>query len=200
MKQNSITPVILVGGKGRRLGKDKVFLSLKNKSIIHRTYRILKTVFGKEPIFVGREVLPFPYMVIPDVVKGVGPKGGLLTAFLNTNTDFVFLTACDMPFINMDLLICMSRTLKKESEIYMPRIKNGYMEPLFAFYRKSLLHDLKKQIEYGEYRMRTLIKGHTVQYMEEEVENIDRELMTFFNINIKSDLDKALEVMRNEEN
>jgi molybdopterin-guanine dinucleotide biosynthesis protein A len=194
-------PVILVGGKGRRLGKDKVFLSLKKKPFIHRTYRILKTVCGKEPIFVGRGVLPFPYVVIPDVVKGIGPKGGLLTAFLNTNTDFVFLTACDMPFINMDLLTYMSRTLKKSSEIYMPRLKNGYLEPLFAFYRKSLLHDLKKQIKCGEYRMRTLIKGHTVQYIEEEeVENIDRELMTFFNINIKSDLDKALEVMRNEKN
>lgn len=199
MKQISVTPVILVGGKGKRFGKDKIFLSLKDKFIIRRTYIILEMVFGQMPVFVGRETLPFPYRTIPDVIKGVGPKGGLLTGFLNTDTDFVFLTACDMPFINKELLAYMRDMLKEESEIYIPLLKNGFIEPLFAFYKKSLLQELKKQVEYKNYRMRSLLQNHKVQYLEEkEIEQFDRELITFFNINTKTDLEKALETIKDE--
>ncbi len=199
MKQISVTSVILVGGKGKRLGKDKVFLSLKNKLVIQRTYSILETVFEGVPLFIGRKVFPLPHKTIPDVVKDIGPKGGLLTAFLNTSTDFVFITACDMPFINRDLLTYMYNSLKEESEIYIPLMKNGFIEPLFAFYKRSLLQELKKEVKYKNYKMRTLLKGKRVQYLtEKEIEQFDRELVTFFNINTKADLEKALEATKDE--
>ncbi|MCD6427983.1 MAG: molybdenum cofactor guanylyltransferase [Caldisericaceae bacterium] len=199
MKRISATPVILVGGKGERLGKDKVFLSLENKLVIQRTYSILETVFGRAPLFIGREVLPLPYKTIPDVVKGIGPKGGLLTAFLNTDTEFVFVTACDMPFINRDLLTYMHSSLEEKSEIFIPLMKNGFIEPLFAFYKRSLLQELKKEIKYGDYKMRSLLKGKRVRYLtEKEIEQFDRELVTFFNINTKTDLEKALETAKDE--
>ncbi len=200
MKQISIAPVILIGGKGKRLGHDKLFLRVKGEPVIHRTYRVLKDIFHRAPLFVGREALPHPYLSVRDVIKGIGPKGGLLTAFMHTDTDYVFVVACDMPFINKSLLLHMKNSLKEENEIYIPLLKNGYIEPLFAFYKRTLFKKLKEQIENGDYRMRSLLNGANVQFLtEKEIECFDSELTTFFNINTKKDLKKAGE-MENEKN
>ncbi len=200
MKQISITPVILIGGKGKRLGHDKLFLRVNGTPVISRTFNVLKDVFHRAPLFVGREGLPYPYLGVRDAIKGIGPKGGLLTAFMHTDTDYVFVVACDMPFISTKLLEFMLETLKEESEIYIPLLKNGYIEPLFAFYKRTLFKKLKEQIETGDYRMRSLLNGANVQFLtEKEIERFDSELTTFFNINTKSDLIRA-EVEDHEKN
>ena len=63
----------------------------------------------------------------------------------------------------------------------------------------GLLQELKKEIKYGDYKMRSLLKGKRVRYLtEKEIEQFDRELVTFFNINTKTDLEKALETAKDE--
>jgi len=184
--RKSVAPVILVGGKGRRLGKDKTRLSVNGELILERTFLILEKIFAVRPLLVGDKQIN-GFNTIKDAVKGAGPLGGLYTAFLNTGEEFVFLTACDMPFINEKLLAYMYENLRKDADIYIPRI-GSYIEPLFAFYSRRLFSKVKQNIETNNFPLRLLLKGTKVQYLKEnEIIRFDRELITFFNVNTKED-------------
>ena len=146
MANTNILPIILVDGKSKRFGRDKVFLSLKDRFVIRHTYLILEMVFKREPLFVGRESIPFPCRTVPDATKNIGPKGGLLTAFLNTNTDFVFLTACDMPFIKKELLAYMRDKLKEECKIYIPSDENRIYRAALCILQKESFAGTEKTV------------------------------------------------------
>ncbi|MCD6107403.1 MAG: molybdenum cofactor guanylyltransferase [Caldisericaceae bacterium] len=192
----TIQPVILIGGKGKRLGKDKVFLSFENTLLLERTYRLFKESFKEEPLFIGRGVLPYPYKIIPDSIPGIGPIGGLFTALTYTNKDFIFLAACDMPFINKNLLSYMKNMLNTNVDIYIPYFDNGMIEPLFAFYNRRLISLVKEQIKIEDYKLRSLLNTASVQFLSEsEIESIDPDFLTFFNVNTKSDFEKAQELL-----
>ncbi len=184
--RKSVVPVILVGGKGRRLGKDKTKLSINGERILERTFSILERIFAVEPLLIGDKQIN-GFNTIKDVVKDAGPLGGLYTAFLNTKEEFVFLTACDMPFINERLLMYMCDNLDKNVNVYIPRIGN-YIEPLFAFYSRRLLAKVKQNIELKEFPLWLLLRNSKVRYLKEsEIVRFDRELTTFFNVNTKED-------------
>ncbi len=184
--RKSVIPVILVGGKGRRLGKDKTNLSINGEIILGRTFSILERVFAVEPLLIGDKQIN-GFNTIKDVVKDAGPLGGLYTAFFNTEEQFVFLTACDMPFINEQLLMYMYGNLDKSVDIYIPRV-GSYIEPLFAFYNRRLFTKVKQSIELKEFPLRLLLRNSKVQYLKEnEIVRFDRELTTFFNVNTKED-------------
>ena len=187
-----VKPVILVGGKSSRFGEDKVNLNINGELILEGTYRVLKDVFGVEPLFVGRKALPTYYHVIPDEIVGAGPMGGLYTALNHTTENFVFLSACDMPFINEKVLKYMFDNLQDDSLIYLPRFKNGMIEPIFAFYNKKLLPCVSNKIKEGDFRLRSLLSCGKAQYLKEsEIESLDPEFLSFFNINTKDDFDKV---------
>lgn len=188
-----IKPIILVGGKSRRLGQDKLYLEFNGNLVIKRTYFILKEVFDEEPLFVGREALSFTSNVVPDKIPGLGPIGGLFTAFDCVHANFVFLTACDMPLISKSVLRFMLAHLNPRSQIYLPKFKNGMIEPLFAFYSTELKNLVNLEILSGELKLRSLISGSRVQYLNEnEIKSVDEELLSFLNINTKDDLDRIL--------
>lgn len=194
-----VRPVILVGGKSRRFGSDKFFLSIKGNRIFERTYRILKDTFLVEPVFIGRQA-PLPnYQFISDLIPGLGPIGGLYTAFKVFEEDFVFLVACDMPLIKKAVLEYMFESLNPEKLIYIPKLCNDFIEPLFAFYNRKLLSKVEENIRNGEFRLRSLIEDSYTQYLQcSEIVNLDPELLTFLNINTKSDFDKILEIIEDE--
>ena len=184
--RKSVIPVILVGGKGRRLGKEKTKLSINGELILERTFSILERVFAVKPLLIGDKQIN-DFNTINDAVKDAGPLGGLYTAFLNTKEEFVFLTACDMPFINERLLMYMYDNLDKSVDVYIPRIGN-YIEPLFAFYNRRLFAKVKQNIELKKLPLRLLLRNSKVQYLKEsEIVRFDRELTTFFNVNTKDD-------------
>lgn len=194
-----IKPVILVGGKGIRFGEDKIFLTLKGISVLNRTYIVLRKIFNEEPLFIGRKALSFPYSTVPDEIEDIGPMGGLFTALKHADTDFIFLTACDMPFINEKILHYMKISLREDTDIYIPCYNDGMIEPLFAFYHKQIFPFVEKQIEKRDYRLRTLLKSTHVQILNErEIESIDPELLTFFNINTRNEFDKAQGLLKGE--
>ncbi|MGB9614841.1 MAG: molybdenum cofactor guanylyltransferase [Fervidobacterium sp.] len=196
MKQRSkITAAILIGGKSKRFGSDKALFEYQGEPIVLRVRKILKEVFDKEPLFIGRICLPFDVLSYPDLLHNKGPIGGLYTALKLVNTDYVFLSACDMPFMKKDVIEYMVDNLNDTSSIYIPRFDNSYIEPLFAIYKKTLIGKIEKLVNSGDYRMRSLLPGENVQFLSQrEIENFDQELLSFVNINTKHDLKKVEEI------
>src|SRR6478736_747967 len=96
-----MTCYILAGGKSSRMGTDKGLILLKDKSIIEYVIEIVKPLFKK--VFIvstNSDYSKFGLELIPDLIKEIGPAGGILTAMDHCETEIFFVVSCDMPFIS----------------------------------------------------------------------------------------------------
>jgi molybdopterin-guanine dinucleotide biosynthesis protein A len=197
-----VTSLILAGGKYRRLGRNKALEIINGKSIIERIIGRLESLSSRILIVTSPENTEFPFKnkaeVIVDLMPGMGPMGGIYTGLAASNSSHVIAVACDMPFLNTELL----RYMVEVSEGYdaiIPRLDDGKVESLHAVYSKSCLDIMKKQIEINQLKIYVLLKTMNVRYIEpDESRKLDPQSLSYFNINRQSDLDRAIEIAKNE--
>jgi molybdopterin-guanine dinucleotide biosynthesis protein A len=78
-----IQPIVLVGGKSRRFGRDKLREPVEDRMLVERPIDALRQVFGPRVAVVGEcdaAVARMGDLVIRDRYPGVGPAGGILSA------------------------------------------------------------------------------------------------------------------------
>ncbi|OGF53477.1 MAG: hypothetical protein A2452_06640 [Candidatus Firestonebacteria bacterium RIFOXYC2_FULL_39_67] len=190
-KNNNLSAVILCGGKALRMGGvNKAFIEVEGASILNRTINIFKDIF-KEVILVTNT--PEQYkeykndaVIITDIIKGVGPLGGIYAALINTSKQGVFVVACDMPFIDKELIIkeidCFNSL---ETNVLVPRVLDR-IEPLHAVYSKCLSPSIKEFISSGKsYAIKIYLKTVKVDYFD--LENNDLNRKVFLNLNSTED-------------
>ena len=189
--------IILAGGNSTRLNRDKAFLELiENKTIIENIVNCLKGVFS-EIIIVANNLEDYKFLelkVVPDLVRGKGPLGGIYTGLKTAEEERSFVLACDMPFVSVDLVRYMLKF--KDFDAVVPRF-NGYTEPLHAVYSKNVLPVIENQIKKDELRINETIKKiKKIKYIEkEEIEKFDKAKLCFFNINDKNDFEEAKRII-----
>jgi molybdopterin-guanine dinucleotide biosynthesis protein A len=88
---------------------------------------------------------------VPDRVPGKGPLMGIASALEAARHEYVFVTACDIPVIDLDTVARML-VLAEDFDCVIPMSSVGY-EPLFAVYRKSALPAMHEALEAGERRI-----------------------------------------------
>ena len=135
----TVTGVVLVGGKSSRMGRDKASLKFDGQTLQDRIVGVLRQCFSE--VLIIRE----------DDVPGLGPIGGLHTALRRVKTEAVFLTACDMPFMDATLIRRMAGELSDYDAAAIPG------EPLHAVYAAHILPVVEQQISKGEYAMHRLL-------------------------------------------
>ena len=100
-----IIGAVLAGGGSRRMGRDKALLSFGGKPLIERTARLMQSIFSRVLLVAGRREYKFLGLpVVPDSFPNSGPLGGIHTALLKGNGQPVFVVACDLPFVNRELI------------------------------------------------------------------------------------------------
>ena len=177
--------IVLSGGNSSRINADKAFLELTgNKTIIENITKCLKDIFS-EIIIVANNADDYRflgYKVVPDLIKGKGPLGGIYTGLKAIKESNAFVLACDMPFVNIDLIRHMLKF--NGFDAVVPRF-DGYIEPLHAVYSKNMLPLIESQIEKNELKIsETVKKIKNIKYVEkEEIEKFDKGRLCFFNIN-----------------
>lgn len=190
--------IILAGGNSTRLNTNKAFLELiDSKTIIENIVSCLKGVFS-EIIIVANNVENYKFLgfrVVPDLIKNKGPLGGIYTGLKTASEERNFVLACDMPFVNVDLVRYMLKF--KEFDAVVPSYE-GLIEPLYAVYSKNVLPIIESQIKNNELRINETIKKiKKIRYTEkEEIEKFDKGRLCFFNINSKEDFEKAKELIK----
>ena len=134
----------------------------------------------------------FEAEVLIDVYPGRGPLGGIYTGLLASRYAHSLVVACDMPFLNTELLRYMVG-LSPGFDVVIPRIAEGMVEPLHALYSKGCLDSMKALLGQDKLKIGRLFGSVRVKYVEPaECRRFDPQLLTFFNINDQSDLDRAL--------
>ncbi len=160
---------------------------------------IIATVAGKfrqlfnETILIANHPAPLEYLdlaVFPDAIPHVGSLGGIYTAVLKASNDRCFVAACDMPFLNEDLIQYML-SLPVDYDVLIPHPLKGY-EPLHAIYRKTCLGPMKRLIDSGAQKIIQFFPEVIVAEIGPEIlDRFDHTGLTFFNINSPEDLDQA---------
>ena len=114
-----INCIILAGGNSIRMTFPKEYIEIEEKYLIHNSIEILKNVFDDIVVVSNNRghYKDLKVRVVRDIFYKKGPMAGLHSGLCYSNSDFSFLTACDMP--NMDEKFI--RFLKN----YEPRIKKS---------------------------------------------------------------------------
>ena len=201
---NERTAIILAGGKGVRIGRTvKAFLRLSDKTLIERVVESVQPLVDQMVVVIGRDspeetfrkMLPERTEIYIDEGEREGALVGLLTGLRKAKFEYSLVLPCDSPFVNREVVkLLFSEATGMDAAI--PLWPNGFIEPLHAVYKtKPSQKNAEKALKEGN-RIRDMINLlRKVRYIPiEKIREIDRELLSFYNINTRRDLEKAAEV------
>ena len=106
----AVTGIVLAGGLSRRLGRDKAVEPIDGEPLISRVIRRLEELTDEIVVVVNNSArgaqLPLPdtAKVAVDIYPDSGSLGGIFSGLSNAKNDWGFVVACDMPFLNSDLI------------------------------------------------------------------------------------------------
>ena len=189
-----VTAVILAGGRSRRMGEDKAFLPFPDTPLIGVVFGRLSGLFEKIMIIANdtRRYEKYPCEVIKDIIPGKGPLGGLYTALSFSGTGYSFVTACDMPFLNRELIKHIVGSAGGY-DVVIPEF-NGRLRPLCAVYSKNCLKIVEKSISGDDFRITGLLPFLKVRAVKEKESVVfDKKGRSFININTENDYKGYLE-------
>ena len=192
--------IVLAGGKGLRLGRDKAQEIVGNRNLLQWVVSQLN-LFNSDIIVVTVDDKPFPQLIgyprlriVADVYPGRGPLGGIYTGLAVSNTLCNLVVACDMPFLNQALLHYMIQ-LSVGFDLVVPRV-GDLVEPLHAVYSKNCLVPIERLLNQGNLRVSTLFDLVKVRYVEaDEIDSFDPKHLSFFNVNTEADLEMAQQLV-----
>jgi FdhD protein len=184
-KIEGVTGVILAGGSSSRMGKNKALLEVDGSPIITRIYRTLVSLFH-EVIVVTNSPLDYDFLPcrkVPDIYPGCGSIAGLHSALAHSRTAHSFVTACDLPFLNPDIIryLCDLRT--GDYDAVVPFSKGG-QEPLHAVYSSACKDIFKNAIQQGERKILDILGRMNIrQVTHDEVQSAGGQTTSFMNVN-----------------
>jgi molybdenum cofactor guanylyltransferase len=196
MASEPLTVTILVGGYGSRMGGvDKAALELDGKPLLEHVLGAVSP-FAAEIFVVSNDdrlVGDSRFTVLHDPEPHAGVLPALLTALDAATSPLLLLLACDMPFVNREVVQHLL-TLAASHDAVMPYVQS-FPQAMHAVYRvapcrvavRNLLED-----ENGGRRMISFLDDvNTIRVGEDEIRQIDPEIRSFFNVNTPYDLEAA---------
>ena len=128
--------------------------------------------------------------MVDDIVPGKGSLGGIYTALMNSTTAFTLCVACDMPFLNLDLLNYLV-LLRTGFDAVVPII-DGQAQGLHAVYHRRCAELMLELMQRNELRISSLFDHLRVRLVgESAIQTIDPELRSFTNLNTPEELARA---------
>ncbi len=192
---DEVTGVLLAGGKSRRLGEDKRFVTVGSTTLLDRCRSNLLATFAEVLIVTAQDSTPLDEQgcrVHQDLIPECGSLGGLYTGLYHASCERIFVAACDMPFLN-ERMIRLFIERDPEADVVMARLPHG-LQPLHAVYSKAVLPALEQRARLRQLRIQDLVDEPSlkVTYVtEKEWVQIDPSSKTFYNVNTPADLAAA---------
>jgi molybdenum cofactor guanylyltransferase len=186
---NYVTIAIMAGGKSSRMGTDKSFVHFQGRPMIEIVCERV-TNLGAETILITNKPDEYIHLGLPmfsDVYPEKGPLGGIYTAVHYATHPYILVVACDMPWLNRDLLTYMI-SQRTTADIIIPRPQK-FPEPLHAIYSKTCLKPIEANIKADRLKITGFFGQVSVNFLGQAViERFDADGRSFANINTPTDL------------
>ncbi|MDD4873568.1 MAG: molybdenum cofactor guanylyltransferase [Dehalococcoidales bacterium] len=190
----AISAILLAGGKSLRLGMDKARVKLHGECILIQNIVEKLSAISDDVVIStnGRryEDITAPVRWAVDVTPGAGSLMGLYSGLLAARYDYAIVVACDMPFINIDLLKYMI-AMPRDYDALLPKVGET-SEPLHSIYSKKCLPAIEKSLQAGRLKITGFLNDVKVKYIPENIiQRYDPEHHSFFNVNTPEQLKEA---------
>ena len=190
-----IGALILMGGKNSRMnGNVKGLLKIKNSTFLEKIqetlndfssiYLSINDKFSEEQ---KQNFENMGFKIIEDIYKEIGPLGGIYSSLLNCKEEYLFITACDMPFITKNSIEVLCNKVDKNTDGVVFYDKNNKLYPLGAIYSKNVLPIIEEMIEKKYYKLSYLIDKSN--FVKINIEKTDIPLKVLSNINTLQEYD-----------
>ncbi|UJR84118.1 nitrate reductase associated protein [Sandaracinus amylolyticus] len=172
MPRDLLHPIVLVGGRSARFGRDKLREPLDAGWLVDRAIAALRESTGRAVTLVGAcdpDVATRGDAQIDDAHEGHGPAGGVLTA-LERLGDVIVLPG-DLPRVRASTIASVIAAAERAPEALVVRAKG---EPLVAVYRRALVGRIAARIAEGRRSLHDLATPEEtieVDVREEELVN-----------------------------
>lgn len=178
---------VLAGGRSRRMGRDKARLEWGDTSMLGHVLSLVRGAF--EAVYLSARTRnsyrDFGLPVVEDRTPNAGPLGGIVSVFEAVEHDWLFVTACDMPFAEPEVWRALADRVTNDVDVVMPRTALG-LEPLCAFYHRRCLPVFEDALAAGIRSIRDACRG--LRVVEVDMRDLDtRAIDPFANLNTPAD-------------
>ncbi|MBI4338449.1 MAG: molybdenum cofactor guanylyltransferase [Chloroflexi bacterium] len=186
--------IILAGGRGTRLGHEKVSLVLGGTPLLQRVVASVSAATDRVLVVkaAGQALPPVhgKFTAAEDIFPSLGPAGGLYTGLKSTEAQSTCVVGCDMPFLDPELLRHLVSMLPGYDAV-VPRL-DGKTHVLHAAYARTCLSAAEEVLMRNRPSLRAILAKVRVRYLEQhELEDLERWRRSCFNLNAPADLELA---------
>ena len=186
---DDVTGVILVGGKSRRMGTDKAFLSFEGRPLFEKVLNVLQETCTRV-ILVGdrpERFHEYPLPVWPDLYPG-SALGGLYTGLMRVETPYIFASSCDIPFPSAAAVRHLA-SFRHGHDAVVPQDQDGF-EPLFSIYSVSCRDLMGSFLKKGSLRIYDLFPALNVKHIPtDELTMIAGDKRAMINVNTPEEIE-----------
>jgi molybdopterin-guanine dinucleotide biosynthesis protein A len=194
MMEIEVTGVLLAGGKSRRMGEDKRYLVVGGQTLLERGLAVLRSIFQEVLIVIAQDSPPLGVdaRVVRDLVPDCGSLGGLYSGLSQATTPYIFVVACDMPFLDQ-AVIAQFTNRRATADIVMAKLA-GRLHPMHALYGKRCLQTVEQMIRARQLKIQEMVSQACIRVhyvTEADLLTIDPSGRSFQNVNTLADLEAA---------
>lgn len=192
VSQQTLTTLILAGGKSSRMGTDKALVNYQGKPMLQRVYQVAAAC--TEQVYVltpwierYQNILPSDCDYLIETQPGKGPVNGLSEGLEQISADWILLLACDLPLLDVEIIQSWINKLSQipTSILALVPQRLDIWEPMCGFYRKELKTELDTFLKSGKHSFQELLSG-----VEVEALNVDEKAnLMLLNCNYPGDLE-----------
>ena len=171
------------------MGTDKGLLLIEGKPMIQYVIEKMQAVFEHLVIVSNnQEYEKFGLEVIPDLIKDIGPAGGIYTALHHSEAELNFIVSCDTPFVTQEAIQFI---LNQRDDFQIVLIENkAKIEPLFGIYSKDCEANWLQLIKNNTIKLQDMVLQFNLKTIRVDNNGIFGEPF-FRNINTKDDYTNA---------
>ena len=182
------------------MGQDKGLVPFLGRPLIRRVIDRVAHL-GNELLITTNHPEAYAFLELPlarDRLPGRGALGGLYTALAVARYPLVVVVACDMPFVNAQMLAHQRDLLQSEPyDAVIPKTGKG-AESFHAVYRReACLQPVKEALEAGKWRVDAWFEQARLHFLNSsQILHYDPQQVAFLNLNTPEELQQAEQLAR----
>ncbi|MEW6388174.1 MAG: molybdenum cofactor guanylyltransferase [Thermodesulfobacteriota bacterium] len=186
----------MVGGRSRRLGRDKATLELAGRPLALWVAAALAPVVSELWLVTSQpEVhLALGLPLVTDLYPQQGPLGGLLTALFYARAPWVLVAAADTPFLAPALVAALAGHVGKTAPGAWVCSSARGREPFPGLYATGLLPRLSESLKKERSFQAFLEKSRARVIPPEKVAAWDPQGLSFINLNTPAEVARAVKL------